>query len=284
MPWRPAPGSSSRPTGRSRARSSAWRSVSIAICSWSARAADGPEGRVRIGNRTRQLLSHSRCALAVAPRGLGEQPARRLARIGVGYDGAPESEAALALAGALAVSTGATLRVRAVVDDRVPMVGWQSAMREQVLAMWDELLAPQIAALLERAQSASEATGAELERGGRPARPPGRRADGAVRAGRPAGDRFAALGRRRAGSPRPHRRSAHARRERSRPGRAATRGVRSHGQTHSIADAWHGWDRSLLAATASANTSVPNSPVTKSLPGVPCSVTATFTLSPGQGP
>ena len=34
-----------------------------------------------------------------------------------------------------------------------------------------------------------------------------------------------------------------------------------------------------LAATASANTSVPNSPVTKSLPGVPCSVTATFTLS-----
>ena len=124
---------------------------------------DGPEGRVRIGNRTRQLLSHSRCALAVAPRGLGEQPARRIGRIGVGYDGGPESEAALALAGALAVSSGATLLVRAVVDDRVPMVGWQSAMREQVLAMWDELLAPHIAALFERAQSASEATGAEIE-------------------------------------------------------------------------------------------------------------------------
>ena len=133
----------------------------------------GPEGRVRIGSRTRQLLSHSRCALAVAPRGLSEQPARRLTRIGVGYDGAPESEAALALAGALAVSAGATLRVRAVVDDRVPMVGWQSAVREQVLAMWDELLAPHIAALLERAQSASEATGAEVDevdvRRGRPA-------------------------------------------------------------------------------------------------------------------
>ena len=122
----------------------------------------GPEGRVRIGNRTRQLLGHSRCALAVAPRGFSEQPSRRLARIGVGYDGAPESEAALALAGALAVNAGATLRVRSVVDDRVPMVGWQSAVREQVLAMWDELLAPHIAALLERAQSAAEATGAEL--------------------------------------------------------------------------------------------------------------------------
>jgi nucleotide-binding universal stress UspA family protein len=122
----------------------------------------GPEGRVRIGNRTRQLLGHSRCALAVAPRGFSEQPSRRLARIGVGYDGAPESEAALAVAGALAVNAGATLRVRSVVDDRVPMVGWQSAVREQVLAMWDELLAPHIAALLERAQSAAEATGAEL--------------------------------------------------------------------------------------------------------------------------
>jgi nucleotide-binding universal stress UspA family protein len=122
-----------------------------------------PEGHVSIGNRTRQLLSHSRCALAVAPRGLSDQPAPRLTRIGVGYDGAPESEAALALAGALALSAGARLRVRAVVDDRVPMVGWHSAAQDQVLAMWDELLSPHIAALLERAQSASEATGAEVE-------------------------------------------------------------------------------------------------------------------------
>jgi nucleotide-binding universal stress UspA family protein len=133
----------------------------------------GPEGRVRIGSLTRQLLSHSRCALAVAPRGLAEQPARRLTRIGVGYDGAPESEAALALAGSLAVSAGATLRVRGVVDDRVPMVGWQTAGAEQVLAIWEELLEPQVAALLERARSASEATGAELAevdvRRGRPA-------------------------------------------------------------------------------------------------------------------
>ena len=35
----------------------------------------------------------------------------------------------------------------------------------------------------------------------------------------------------------------------------------------------------VFAAGASANPSVPMSPVTKSLPGVPCSVTATFTLS-----
>jgi len=34
----------------------------------------GPEGRVRIGKRTRQLLCHFRCALAVAPRGLSSAP------------------------------------------------------------------------------------------------------------------------------------------------------------------------------------------------------------------
>jgi nucleotide-binding universal stress UspA family protein len=131
------------------------------------------DGRVRIGRLTRQLLSHSRCALAVAPRGFGGQPAPRLTRIGVGYDGAPESEAALALAGSLAIALGATLRVRGVVDDRVPMVGWQTAGAEQAPSMWEELLEPQVAALLERARSASEATGAELAevdvRRGRPA-------------------------------------------------------------------------------------------------------------------
>ena len=122
----------------------------------------GPEGRVRIGNLTRQLLSHTQCALAVAPRGFGDQPNRRIARIGVGYDGAPESEAALALAGSLAIEAGATLQVHAVIDDSVPVVGWQPAVREQVLEMWAELLEPQVAALRERAQAASDATGADI--------------------------------------------------------------------------------------------------------------------------
>ena len=58
---------------------------------------EGPEGRVQIGNRTRQLLGQFKCALAVAPRGLHADPPP-LRRIGVGYDGSPEAEAALALA------------------------------------------------------------------------------------------------------------------------------------------------------------------------------------------
>jgi hypothetical protein len=65
----------------------------------------GPEGRVRIGKRTRQLLCDGRCALAVAPRGLSDTTERQLARVGVGYEGGPESQAALSRAGSIAVPT-----------------------------------------------------------------------------------------------------------------------------------------------------------------------------------
>lgn len=82
------------------------------------------QGHVRIGKRTRQLLCHFESALAIASRGLHENPDLAFKRIGVGYDGSPESEAALEWAGSLAVAAGAELRVRGVVDDRIPTVGW----------------------------------------------------------------------------------------------------------------------------------------------------------------
>ena len=77
-----------------------------------------PEGHVRIGKRTRQLLGHAGCALAVAPRGLHHRHRVELARIGVGYDATPEAETALILAGTLAHAADAQLHVHAVVDDR----------------------------------------------------------------------------------------------------------------------------------------------------------------------
>lgn len=83
------------------------------------------EGHVRIGKRTRQLLGHAGCALAVAPRGIHHRAEIRLTRIGVGYDASPEAEAALALAGSLARAAEAQLHVHAVVDDRgVPPIDW----------------------------------------------------------------------------------------------------------------------------------------------------------------
>lgn len=123
----------------------------------------GVSGRVRIGSRTRQLLCHCTCALAVAPRGLAERPVLQLEQIGVGYDGDPESQSALSLAGAIALAAGATLAVRAVVDDRVSAVGWSAVNIERVRAMWDELLEPQLASLREGTQAAVSATGAEAE-------------------------------------------------------------------------------------------------------------------------
>ena len=122
----------------------------------------GPEGRVRIGKRTRQLLCHFRCALAVAPRGLSSTPERRLARVGVGYDGSEESRAALALAGSIAVAAGAKLSVRGVVDDRLPGVGWPSFGRDQLMSIWSELTEPMVESLRARAQAAADATGADV--------------------------------------------------------------------------------------------------------------------------
>ena len=124
----------------------------------------GADGLVHIGSRTRQLLDQSSCSLAVAPRGMRERTEHQLARIGVGFDGSPDSEAALTLAGGLAMAAGARLTIRGVVDDRLPMVGWSPAQAE-VLAIWSELIEPQVDALQARAQRAGNATGANAEVG-----------------------------------------------------------------------------------------------------------------------
>ena len=122
-----------------------------------------PEGRVRIGKRTHQLLCNSECALAVAPRSLGGNLEQRLASLGVGYDGGPESRAALSWAGSIASAAGAKLRVRGVVDDRIPTVGWTEAGRERMLTMWAELIEPEVESLHEDAQGAVSATDADAE-------------------------------------------------------------------------------------------------------------------------
>jgi nucleotide-binding universal stress UspA family protein len=131
----------------------------------------GPEGRVRIGKRTRQLLCHFDCALAVAPRGLHADP-RPLRRVGVGYDGRPESEAALGLAASIAVAAGAELQVQAVVDDRLLGLALSSSLGGVLGLDRDEV----IQAEMERIQEQAVAAGRRTE-----ARP-----DVAVARGRPA--------------------------------------------------------------------------------------------------
>jgi len=68
----------------------------------------GALGRAMLGDDTRASLNGAPCAVAVAARGYAEHPLP-LARIGVGYDGSPESEAALAAARAVAAHHRAKL-------------------------------------------------------------------------------------------------------------------------------------------------------------------------------
>lgn len=62
-------------------------------------------GRVLLGDNCRAAFDGVPCAIAIAPRGY-VQAARPLRRIGVGYDGSPESQRALSAARELASATG----------------------------------------------------------------------------------------------------------------------------------------------------------------------------------
>jgi nucleotide-binding universal stress UspA family protein len=74
----------------------------------------GAVGRVLLGDDTRAALNGSPCAVAVATRGYAEHPVP-IEQIGVGYDGSPESEVALAKARGLAAETRSLVRALEVV-------------------------------------------------------------------------------------------------------------------------------------------------------------------------
>jgi len=100
----------------------------------------GDEARVSIGHITRQLLFGLGCTLAVAPRGLSAGDPLTLRRIGVGFDGGPESRAALATAALIAAGAGAQLIVRGAIDDRVPPLGWPNVWMGAILETWEEMM------------------------------------------------------------------------------------------------------------------------------------------------
>jgi nucleotide-binding universal stress UspA family protein len=123
-----------------------------------------PDGGVRIGKRTRQLLDSYQCALAIAPRGYNQRPEAGFDRIGVGYDGEPESRAALALAGSIALAAGAQLHARAVVDDRIPPIGWPALARGGALhPVWEESIQATMDSLRQELLPAAQATGAAVQ-------------------------------------------------------------------------------------------------------------------------
>jgi len=120
-----------------------------------------PKGQVRIGPRTRQLIGDAASALAVAPRGLHEAGEPAIAEIGVGYDGGPESQATLSLAGAIARAAGAELTVCAVVDNQIPTFGLQGKRGARIIAEWEQLLAGDVDVLRKQAVEAAKGAGVD---------------------------------------------------------------------------------------------------------------------------
>jgi nucleotide-binding universal stress UspA family protein len=118
----------------------------------------GPDGQVRIGKRTRQLLCQFECALAVAPRGMHSRTPR-LERIGVGYDGGTASEAALALAGSIARGAGAELHIQAVVDDRLPAFAWPTLSG----VLWTEVIHDEVDRVRGEALAAGRRTASKID-------------------------------------------------------------------------------------------------------------------------
>src|SRR6185437_13820066 len=70
----------------------------------------GAFGRAMLGDDTRGALNGAPCAVAVAPAGYAERR-KPPAKIGVGYNGSPDSEVALHAARELAASSGAQIAV-----------------------------------------------------------------------------------------------------------------------------------------------------------------------------
>jgi nucleotide-binding universal stress UspA family protein len=81
----------------------------------------GAVGRVLGGDVALGSLHGSPCPVAVAPRGMADRDATPLTRIGVGFDGTPESREALAVAVALAKSARVELELLCAATPPIPL-------------------------------------------------------------------------------------------------------------------------------------------------------------------
>lgn len=76
----------------------------------------GAFGRAMLGDDTRAALNGAPCAVAIAARGYAGRAGNPISKVGVAYNGSPESERALATARDVAQPTGAQLEALEVVS------------------------------------------------------------------------------------------------------------------------------------------------------------------------
>jgi nucleotide-binding universal stress UspA family protein len=97
----------------------------------------GALGRVMLGDDTRAALNGAPCPVAIAARGLVDRPAP-IAKVGAGYNGSPESAAALAVARELAAPTHASVHALEVVS--IPSVAYAGLIPPAIGESIDVLL------------------------------------------------------------------------------------------------------------------------------------------------
>ncbi len=97
----------------------------------------GAFGRAMLGDDTRAALNGAPCAVAIASVGYAERR-EPIAKVGVGYNGSSESNAAVAVARALAAPTGATVHALEVVS--IPSLAYGGLMAPAIGESIDALL------------------------------------------------------------------------------------------------------------------------------------------------
>jgi nucleotide-binding universal stress UspA family protein len=98
----------------------------------------GALGRAMIGDDTRAALNGAPCAVAIAARGYAAHAAP-IAKVGVAYNGSPESETALASARQLAAQVGASVQALEVVS--IPSYAFSGVMAPPLGDSIDALIA-----------------------------------------------------------------------------------------------------------------------------------------------
>lgn len=94
-------------------------------------------GRAMLGDDTRAALNGAGCAVAIASHGFAQR-SEPIAKVGVAYNGSPESQAALAVARRLAASTGASVHALEVVS--LPAVAYVGIVAPAIGDTIDALL------------------------------------------------------------------------------------------------------------------------------------------------
>ena len=117
------------------------------------------DGHVSLGHGAQELSGNLECPLAIAPRALASRGERRIERIGVGFEDAPEARSALELAGAIALAAGAELAVCAAIDDRTPV----GVPNEDLVPVGETIAENQARGLQYRARTAARTIGATAQ-------------------------------------------------------------------------------------------------------------------------